>query len=482
MVLPRVICHVMLLLFAAWVAASAQVTVTAEKDGTAQAKTPAANPVVFEVGRLGLPWRMIHDARTDGSVVTWTAAKGRVYEVWDRDDYARAQLRAVGEPPGRAQDRGRSVTGLVLDTMRKVQRRRASGDSDRMAIAEIRLSRALCALLDVKIDIRAGTNLKVWPECDLPVAATLTCGDAQARARFAGFVKPDNWSLESAKQGEDQTRARGTLRIPGRSVFYLGTYPLAARYDIEYGRVRFRAVETAELELVHPFEKDASIDTVSETEIGFTVRLRSLAPVRGITTELYLPDGWSGRLPVEKFDLDGERSLTYRITKPADDPEGLRIVGAIFRIGDYGTSRRLITDHALRLAESMSVTGFKVVPSADAPKLEHAAGRSCRRMPASGRIGFDVSDNFLPGAETHVTVECTTEQESSIAIEYRGTDGSIRTTDAQMVEPGDRWNTHTFTVHDAVFDGSLADGSDFAVVSPLGSPALSGVYISRFRR
>mgnify|MGYP005837404963 CR=1 FL=1 len=482
MVLARVSCLVLLLLCAPCLAASVRVTVTAEEDGTAEARTPAANPVVFEVGKLGLPWRTVHDVRTDGQIVKWTAAKGRVYEVWDRDEFARAQLRAVGEPPERAQELGRSLTGVVLDAMRKVQRRRKSVDSDRLATAEIRLSRALCVLLGVRIDIEAGANLNVWPECDLPVEAVLTSRDTQARARFACFMKPDNWSLKSVKQGENQARARGTLRIPGRSAFYLGTYPLTACFDIEYGRVRFRATETVELELVHPFEKDASIETVSETEIDFTVRLSSLAPVRGITTELYLPDGWSGHIPVEKFDLDGERSLTYRITKPADDPDGLRIVGAIFRIGDYGTSKRLITDHAIRLAESTSVTGFKVTPSTDAPKLERAAGRSCRRMPASGRIGFDVSENFLPGNETCVTVECAADQESSVAVEYRGIDGSIRTTEAHRIEPGDRWDRYTFTIRDAVFDASVADGADFALVSQQGSPLLFGVYISRFRR
>lgn len=458
----------------------ARAVVRADRDGEISVSTSVRNPVIFEVGRLGLPWRMIHDATHEGAKLKWTAVAGRTYEVWERDDFVRAQLRAAGEAPDRLRERGRSLAGLTADTIRKVQKRRASGDSERLATTEMMLSRAMCLLLGVRIRIEAGTGMKVWPQCDIPLSAEASAGDRQAVLRFAGFTVPDNWAVRSVRRRANPATAEAVLLIPGHSAFYTGRYPVTAHFEVQFGRTVFRASETAEVELVHPLEREARIRTVSENEIEFIVRLRSLAPIRGIRTELQLPEGWTGEIPARSFDIHSERTIVYRIRRPAAEPDGLRIVGAVFRIGNYATSKRLITDHYMRLGESMSVTGFRVVRSEDPPVLCMENGVPCRRIPASGRVGFDVSENFLPGDQTIVSVDNSSDCAEAISIEYRAADGSVRVAEAKkVVRKGDIYR-HTFVLRDAVFNGSLADGADFAVLSKLESLALFGAGVSRF--
>lgn len=482
----------LLLLLALPAAARVQMTgatITAKQDGTLEAPLNhlQGKPLVFEIGKQGTPWRRVNDVIVSGSSARWTARKDRAYELTSAYAYAADTLSEVRRAFGHQDTMIRDLKADVVGALKWVQKRATT--DQRYAEAEFRLSGALSALLGITIDVSVGVEQKVWPEHNLPLESQFQCSVSGLRARFASFTKPENWRVVSSPRstwftsvpGEPQP-TRAEIRLPARVTFYMGEYPVIAWYDVEYAGVEFKASNAVEAQVVHPIDKQGSIKTVSETQIDLNIHLTSLLTIKDVRTELYLPDGWTGTIPQERFDLSGSRDITYRITRPADETPGLRIVGAIFRIGDYATSKRLITDHTLTLGDSTAVTGLKMVqmPGTES-ETATVQGRKCRKLPASGGMSFDVSENFFPGEATYVTVECAGDHPSEVAVEYRTVDGAAKVTAAQPVDPGAGWQTRVFVLNGAKFDGSLEGGADFRLASTAGACGVSSIRISRFR-
>lgn len=472
-----------------------RVDVTADKDTEARVYLYSGSPVVFEVGKLGLPWRRVTEAQAQNHIVRWPAKRGRSYQAWDAEEFAREQLRIVRASLGHQSAGSTPIPSpaptldAVTTALRWVQKQRASGDTPQLQQAEVRLSHALSALLDVRIRVDAGVGLKVWPEYTLPLTASLECRSKEVLAKFASFTMPDNWKMlggsapsRARSAASKPVRTQVQVRVPARSTFYPGDYPLVAWFDVEYAGTRFKASNAVEAKVTHPFERDGWIDTVSETEVDLHVRLKSLLPIKGITTELSLPDGWTGKTPCESFDLNGSRVLTYRITRPAEEPRGLRIVGGLFRLGDYTISKRLLTDHLLSLSDTTAVAGFRLLQvKGDESPAVTVSDRECRATPPSGKMHFDASENFPPGKLTYVTVGCATTDSGEVSVDYRDASGKLRSTAPQAVDVSGGWQHRTFTIENAVFDGSLPNGADFTIRYNGKSLGVAWVGISRFR-
>lgn len=462
-------------------------TFTAQEDGWLEADTNTLHrPLVFELGKQKLPWRQINDVILSGNKAKWAAQKDREYLVTTANQYALTQLNAVRADLGHGNQPTKDIPGDLVRALRWVQQQRKAADNDQLQMAESRLSSALSALLGITVEIKAGVDQKVWPEYHIPLKLTVQCREKSIRLRQAGLTMPDNWKLTRMPENQWRRLAPGedfsisaNVRIPGQSVYYAGSYPVIAWYEVEYSGVRFRTSNATELNLIHPIDKQATITTVSDTQIDLNVRVTSLLPINDIKTELYLPEGWTGEIPEETFDLNCAKDITYRITRPPNEPPGLRIVGAIFRIEDYATSKRLITDHALELGERTAVTGLRLAQSPDdeAP-VTTIAGRTCRQHPPSGAMGVDVSDNFSPGERTFLTVECA--GTGNVRIEYRTSGGSRVSTISRALNIQDGWKELVFVLENARFDGSFSGGADFRICLGGGPIGVSGIRVSRF--
>lgn len=458
---------------------------TAKHDTSAKVYLPSARPVVFEIGKLGIPWRQILDVRDVGHVLTWQVRKGRVYEVWDAQDYAREQLAEAKRSTGCPSGKHSTLTDQLLHALKWLEDRRQPDAQ----LIRARLIYALSALLGIKIDIRAGAEGYLWPDYPLPVTVSFACAASGVRVRITKPTIPDNWQIVSRPS---VSRFHQVSRVPVKSTFmvkvpaiamrYEGLYPIIAWCDVEYRGQKFRVSNATEVSIGDAFEREAWIDTVSDTRIDLHIRLTSRLPIKGVTTEPYLPDGWTCIYPREPFDVCNSRELVYRITRPKSEKRGLRIVGGIFSFGSFSTSKRLITDHALELAETTGVTGFKLIRvKGDEARQATILGTACRQVPPSGRMLFDVSPNFSPGSETYLTLKCATLNPATLSVEYRTTSGRIVSTKPQVVHPANGPHELTFVLKSASFDGKLPHGADFVVCSSDKSLGIAGIYISRFR-
>ena len=460
----------------------------ARADTLARVYLETGNPVIFEIGKIGLPWRRINEVRGRGHVFTWQVKKDRAYEIWDGHSYARAQAEFAADKLGRRFCESRSLLRDVLGLSRLVQRRRAVSDSEQLQMAQRRLECALAVLLGIRIEIHAGVKQQLWPQCPLPVSSSFECSRRGVSAKLAAISVPDNWQIIHSA---DPTRFRPTpgkphssrieVRVPGQAVYYPGGYPVIARYDVRCGGAAFQASNAVEASVIPVFRKQAWIESISDTQIDLHVRLSSLLPVKNVETELYLPDGWTGKASRSRFDVPTSREIVYRITRPKNEEPGLRIVAAIFRIGDYVTSKRLITDHALVLGDSVGVAGLRMVAIKGEEALVTEFGRKCRKVSSSGQMYFDVSDNFSPGNQTYVTVECASGGPSSILIEYRTAAGKLCSTRPQAIDPASTWQHRVFVLNGAVFAGGFPGRADLRVRCEGSSLDVAGIRISRFR-
>lgn len=466
------------LICACAVARAAPVRFTAKADTRASVYLHSSNPVVFEIGKLGIPWRRVNDVTDSGHVLSWNVRKGRTYEVWDASDYARAQLNDAGQVLKRSFQASGDLVTALLKSVRVAQ---SQGTTTEQQVALARLEWALAAMIGARVDVRAGVNNKLWPEYNLPVTCSFSCSAKGATAKLLSLTKPDNWKQIGTTKNRGGTSTI-TVRIPPSAARYQGNRPIIAHYSVSYRGVRFHTLNAAEAQVVDAFDREASISTVSDTQIDLRISLKSLLPIRGVTTEPYLPDGWRATVSPKCFDVANSRTVTYRITRPKDEKRGLRIVGGTFRVGDFSTSKRLLSDHALELGESSAVTGFRLLrTTGQLPPVVTMLDTKCRQVPISGRMAFDVSPNFSPGSETYVTVSCLGSGAGSIALEYLAASGKVRSTPPATPEIGSAWKDVVFVLRDASFSGKLPDGADFALRCTGSMPWIAGVYISRFR-
>ena len=464
------------------------ITITPKQDGpVSTASLIGPHPIVFEIGTLGIPWRQVMDVRTRNGKLEWQAKKDRVYEVWNAEDYAQAQIEYVRKELNHKNTSVRKPLPTLISTLSWIQKERRKHDSEKLQLSEMRLSSALSAVLGVCIDIDAGVGLKAWPESHLPVSSSFTCTVNGVKARLSSIMMPDNWKeLTSTackwfSASPKQIRSISQVQISNQAAYYYGTYPVIAWYEVKYGGVVFKVWNAANVELIPPFTKEASIHTVSDTEIDYVINLTSLLPIHNISDELSLPNGWTGNVPQKRFDLNKSRTLTYRINKPASDPAGLRIIGAIFRFEDYATSKRILTDHSLTLGRSTSVAGFKMVqPAGEEAPIVTVSDRAGRQMPDAGVMYFDASENFLPGESTYITIECASSSSSVLSIMYRTVNGKTVSTSPQTVEHSNGMQRLNFLMENAVFDGSFPGGADFSIRSN-NSLIVFRINISRFR-
>lgn len=456
----------------------------ARHDTQARIYLRTGRPIVFEMGKLNLPFRRICEAKSAGHVVNFSVKKGRCYEIWDAADYAAEQLEVVRRTLGHAAPAPTPARLLddLLAAVRWAQRRVDGGE--RLGVARARLSSALVALLDIRIEISAGVDGQVWPQCDLPLSVSFSSADGKAKARLRSITKPDNWKL-SRQHGEWFCAAaaprpeRITLRAPANSIFYKIGYPIVAWYDVFYRGVRFVASNASEARVIHAFARTAWVTTVSDTQIDLRIRLESLLPVKGVTSELWLPDGWKGEVTEPRFDVERVKEATYRITRPRGEKADLNIVAAVFHIDDYMCSKRVVVEHVLDLGQSTGVAGLRMIRGrGETAEAAFVGGRRCRRLPASGRLGFDVSENFIPGERTWVTLECAGEGE--VHLEYRTADGRRRSSESCLLDSSSEWKPCIFVVRGARFDGGLPGAADVAVICS-GEAAISRVCVSRFR-
>ncbi len=453
------------------------ISFTAKSDTQASVYLHSANPVVFEIGKLRIPWRRINDVTDKGHVLTWQVRKGRTYEVWDARDYARAQLREAGESLGHPFSASGDLSHAVLSAI-KWTKSRATSEPQQLALT--RLETAMAALLNVKIEIQAGVRNKVWPEYTLPITCSFSCPTRGVTARLAALTKPDSWT----EVGRQARAGRSTIdvRLPSSATRYQGGNPVIARYEVKYRGTSFMATNAVEASVVDAFEREAWIDTISDTQIDLHVRLTSLLPIKDVTAEAYLPDGWTATTSPTRFDVANTRDVTYRITRPRTDDRGLRIVGGTFHAGEFTTSKRLLSDHALELGETAAVTGFRLIRTPGEPaRVTTISDRKCRQVPASGMMSFDVSVNFSPGTETYLTVQAAATGPGSMTVQYVTTSGEKRSTQPQTLNADSGWRDLVFVLRDAAFNGKLPDNADFVLSCSGSMPGIAGIYISRFR-
>lgn len=462
---------------------------TGKSDTEVSVYLASSRPVVFEIGKLGIPWRTVDGVRREGHFLEWNVRKGRVYEAWDAREFALAQLAEVRKSFGISAPGGLAPADALAKALRLIQHSQ-SGDEDSRAMARTRLEIALGAILGVQIGVQAGVKQRLWPEYTLPITCSLRCNASGVRARFSRFRLPDSWKV-IAPAAQTQWRATASApikasakaRVPLVSMRYHVPYPVMAWYELEYGGCKFLLSNAVETQVTDAFEREAWIDTVSDTQVDLHIKLTTLLPIPGVTTTPYLPEGWTCDYDKKPFDVGNTRVLTYRITKPNDEERGLRIVGGTFRFGGYSTSKRLITDHALDLGRTAAVTGFEMIRvKGDEARLVTLSDRKCRQTPKSGRMYFNVSANFSPGKESYLTLECGTEEAAALLIDYRTASGKMTSTEPQAIAAGSGWTELTFVLKDALFDGSFPHGADFAVRSTRGQCGIAGVFISRFRR
>ena len=458
---------------------------TAKEDAPARVYLHSARPVVFEIGKLGIPWRQILDVRDAGHILTWHVRKGRVYEVWDAKDYALVQLAEAKKSTGCPSGKYSTLTDQVLHALKWLDNHRQQNSQTIRA----KLIYALSALLGIKIYIRASVDNYLWPDYSLPVTVSFACASSGVSVRITEPTIPDNWQLTSRStvsyfRRASQAPIKSTfwVKVPPTAMRYEGLYPIIAWCDIEYRGRKFRVSNATEVSVGDAFEREAWIETISDTQIDLHIRLTSRLPIKGVTTEPYLPDGWKCEYIREPFDVCNSRELVYRITKPKSEKRELRIVGGIFRFGSFSTSKRLIAEHALELAEATGVTGFKMVRvKGDDTQLTTISGTTCRQIPPSGKALFDVSANFLPGSETYLTLKCATLAPATLSVEYQTTSGCIDSTESKTIHPTDGIREITFVMKNASFAGKLSHGADFVVNYSDKSLGIIGVYISRFR-
>jgi hypothetical protein len=461
---------------------------TGKSDTEVSVYLASSRPVVFEIGKLGIPWRTVEDVRREGHFLKWKVKKGRVYEAWDAREFALAQLAEVRKSFGISAAGGRAHADALAKTLRLVRQSR-SGDEESRAMARTRLEMALGAVLGVRIEVRAGVKQRLWPEYTLPVTCALRCGANGVRAKFSRLLLPDSWKvIEPAVRTQWRAtiaapiKASAKVKVPMVSMRYHVPYPVIAWYELEYAGCRFTLSNADETQVTDAFDREAWIDTVSDTQVDLHIKLTTLLPITGVTTTPYLPEGWSCDYYKKPFDVSNTKVLTYRITRPRNEKHGLRIVGGTFRFGSYSTSKRLITDHALDLGRAAAVTGLEMIRvKGDESRLMTLSDRKCRQTPASGRMYFNASANFSPGKETCLTLECAAEEAATLLVEYRTASGKMTSTEPQAITPASGWTELTFTLRDAVFDGSLPHAADFAVRSTRGQCGIAGISISRFR-
>ncbi len=412
---------------------------TAKNDAPVRVYLHSANPVVFEIGKLGIPWRQILDVHNTGHILTWEVRKGRIYEAWDAQDYARMQLAEAKRSTGYPSGKHSTLPDQILHAIKwlEVCRRQDA------QLIRARLIYALSALLGIKIYIQAGADGHLWPDYPLPVTISFACTTSGVRVRIAEPTIPDNWQVISRQtisyfRQASRTPIKSVLqvKVPTIAMRYEGRYPIIAWCDVEYRGQKFKVSNATEVSIGDAFEREAWVDTVSDTRIDLHIRLISRLPIKGVTTEPYLPDGWTCTYPREPFDVCNSRELVYRITRPKSEKRGLRIVGGIFRFGSFSTSKRLITDHALELAETTGVAGFKLIQvKGDEARQTKILGTACRQIPPSGRMLFDVSPNFSPGSETYLTLKCAALIPTTLSVDYRIKSGRIVSTEPQVIRP-----------------------------------------------
>ena len=461
-------------------------TFKAEANGVAQVQLAAKSPVVFEIGKLGIPWRRVSEVGYKDQTARWRVKAGRTYEAWDAAAYAAAQVQEAGKAVGHAFASSGAPLRNTLAALRWMKSNQAKIKSEEADAAKMRLEIALAALLKIRVSVEAGARQQLWPQYTLPIKGTFACETAGVRAALSSISIPDNWTVvsrEPAKGRSAPGKARVStlqVRVPNHAVFYPGNYPITAWYDVEYDGLKFKAFNAVEANIVPIFERVAWLTTVSDTQVDLRIRLTSLMPIRNVTTEPYAPSGWTSKTATTSFGVSNTKEIVYHITRPANEKRGLRIVGGTFHVGDYTTSKRVITDHSLTLGQSRSTTGFEMlrVPGEEAAVVTQS-DRQCRRIPASGKMYFDVSENFPPGETTHLTLTCAAEQPCEVWVEYRTVDGKTVSTDHQKVDPASPWRDVPVVIKNAVFDGGLANKADFVVRSD-GALCVGGVYISRF--
>lgn len=472
------------------VAAGAKcITVESGSGSSCQAIIDTANPIILEMGKQSMPWRWINSMEKQGNAVKWKAKPGRTYQVWDCGDYALEQLALVRNELKSSKAAPSRPAEAILSELKYVRKLRAAKDSEQLRLAETRLSNALIAILNIKINVNAGVDQKLWPAFSLPIGASFTCGAAGVKAQLASISKPDNWQVVSPLKTMwtriipgKQVGSQMQVRVSNQAVFYNGNYPIIAWYNVDYKGIKFRASNTAEAQVVSAFDKTVTIDTISDTQIDLIVHLTSLLPIKNVKTELDLPDGWKGTTPNSTFDINMTKDVTYRITRPAGEKPALKIVGAIFRVGDYATSKRLLTDHTLSLSGSSSVAGLKMVQAAGEHVETGSMGeRRCRIMPETGHMYFDISDNFPPAGETYVTLECANTGAGAMAIEYYDASGNLCHTPSQAIDTNSTWQKFTFLLTNARFNGSFPESSDIKVTYKGGQLGVGVISISKFK-